>query len=120
MLRTIGRGSDSMATEGQGDSGSRPERRAARAVSLASFAASLALALRFFWRALWSLVRYGLGSSPDRPFQARFTRWAATSSRLGLRTSSQYEPVRATMPMSAWAYSGALLGSNPLSRLSSP
>src|SRR3954468_14120505 len=111
MVRTLGRGCDNTTTERQTGSGSVLDRRAARAVSLASFAASLALALRSFWRALWSVVRYGLGSSPDRPFHARFTRWAATSSRLGLRTSSQYVPVMATMPISAWAYRGALLGS---------
>src|SRR5881227_3404729 len=114
MIRTIGQGSDNTATQRQMISGSmfvRRVERAVRAVSLASLAASLALAFRSFWRALWSVVRYGLGSRPDRPFHARFTRCAATSSRLGLRTSSQYVPVSATIPISAWAYSGALLGS---------
>ena len=40
----------------------------------------------------------GFGFSWDRPFQARLTRWAATSSRLGLRASSHHWPVSATMP----------------------
>ena len=35
-------------------------------------------------------ISVGLASRPARPFQARLTRCAATSSRLGLRVSSQY------------------------------
>lgn len=45
----------------------------------------------------------GLGSSCDRPFQARFTRCAAISSSLGLRTSSHHWPAKATMPTSILA-----------------
>src|SRR5690606_9459098 len=40
---------------------------------------------------------------PDSPFQARLTRWAATSAFFGLRASSQYWPVSATMPTSICA-----------------
>ncbi len=52
----------------------------------------------------------GLASRPRRPFQPRFTRCAATSSRRGLRTSSHHWPVRATMPTSIWAYMPASFG----------
>ncbi len=48
-------------------------------------------------------IRRGFCSRPSRPCQARFTRWAATSAFLGLRTSSHHWPVRATMPTRAWA-----------------
>src|SRR5690606_4264714 len=44
----------------------------------------------------------GLVSRWDRPFQARFTRCAATAALRGLRTSSHQRPTRATMPTSAW------------------
>ena len=47
------------------------------------------------------VVRSGLASRCDRPFQAMLTRWAATVSRRGLRTSSHQRPVSATMPTSA-------------------
>ena len=53
---------------------------------------------------------WGLASRPRRPFQPRFTRCAATSSRRGLRTSSHHWPVRATMPTSIWAYMPASFG----------
>ena len=53
----------------------------------------------------------GLGSSWDRPFQARLTRCAATSSSFGLRASSHHWPVNATMPTSICAYIGASFGS---------
>ena len=43
----------------------------------------------------------GFGFSSDSPYQARLTRWAATSSRFGLRASSHHWPVSATMPTSA-------------------
>ena len=47
--------------------------------------------------------RVGLASRPDRPFHARLTRCAATSSFLNLRASSHHWPVSATMPTSIWA-----------------
>ena len=53
----------------------------------------------------------GLGSSWASPFQARFTRCAATSSSLGFRASSHHWPVKATMPTSICAYIGASFGS---------
>ncbi|RZS40794.1 hypothetical protein EV193_103107 [Herbihabitans rhizosphaerae] len=53
----------------------------------------------------------GPPSRCDSPFQARFTRCAATSSRPGLRTSSHHCPVSATRPTSAWEYSAASLRS---------
>ena len=54
--------------------------------------------------------RAGFGSRSDRPFQARLTRCAATSSLRGLRTSSHHWPVSATMPTSICAYSSASRG----------
>ncbi len=53
----------------------------------------------------------GFGSSDERPFHARFTTCAATSSRRGLRTSSHHWPVIATIPTSICAYIGANLSS---------
>ena len=51
------------------------------------------------------------GRARDSPFQARFTRCAATSSSFGLRASSHHWPVKATMPTSICAYTGASFGS---------
>src|SRR5262249_56680221 len=54
-----------------------------------------------------SVEIFGLGSSWDRPFQARLTRCAAISSSLGLRTSSHHWPANATMPTIISEYTGA-------------
>lgn len=48
-------------------------------------------------------VSVGDFSIPDSPFQARLTRWAATSVFSKVRASSQCCPVSATMPTSIWA-----------------
>jgi hypothetical protein len=45
--------------------------------------------------------RLGFASRWDRPFHARLTRWAATISFFGLRTSRHHWPTSATMPTSA-------------------
>jgi hypothetical protein len=50
-----------------------------------------------------ALMRAGFFSRPARPFQARLTRWAATSAFFILRESSHHWPVSATMPTSIWA-----------------
>ena len=50
-----------------------------------------------------------------RPFQARLTIWAATSSLLMVRFSSHHCEGMATIPTSIWAYSGAVRGSMPWS-----
>jgi len=57
-----------------------------------------------FARAAGPMLSDGSDSSPRRPFQPRLTRCAATSSRLGLRTSSHHWPVSATIPTSICAY----------------
>ncbi len=49
-----------------------------------------------------ALLRTGSVSRPDRPFHARLTRWAATSSRPGVAASSHHWPTSATCPTSAW------------------
>ena len=55
-------------------------------------------------RAARLLRSSGLGSRCRSPFQARFTRCAATSARLGVRAISHHCPTGATIPTSACEY----------------